>query len=647
MSYKAPPGSWRQFLALIVGVVLLVILAPSGTSASTSRRTRRVVFSAKNIGEHGISSSSQTRNNHNNDGGSNDTNDSSSSNSAIASNYKESEKKKLYTNKSIDPSKWKRLNAPHSIIKSELIGDRIESSALNPSTLKDQEKSQNDVKLRTEDDDAPLSSIHQGIKQSTEEDEQNSSDQWYVLNNVQSKKDVSYELKVMFPLETPVNVDLDVSVWTLVGAQAQIMDKIRLADHYSEIPISETTDAEIEINHRDSEDDHRNNLAIARSQKSPVNNTSASGNRIIGGASASNSPSNSKGKDHRGYAALNHNDDEDDDEFEDAAEDSVMLRPLASSSASGSAPRRPVYPSNANDDDDDDDNDDNNEISVAMPEEGSSSSAASSSSSPNGKSISAVLAAKKNSGARTTNMSFLARLTGRQRPERDAQRMVRSAVDGVFSNLSAKPRVEKPFEEELPPAYKTAALDVSPAYHETMLPPGFTDDDDMLLVEGLPVGGLFGFVWNMIISMTFQFVGFFLTYLLHTSHSTKQGSKTGLGITFISMGYRMMNGKLPEEESEYDEDSDTGYMGNTGKSNNIAMGVDYDWLSYLMLMVGVVIVIHSVSSFTRVKLSEIRVAMAANAAREETISGSSAAGVSGSERPLPGNDGAIIVAMLS
>ncbi|KAF8952050.1 hypothetical protein BGZ46_003689, partial [Entomortierella lignicola] len=68
----------------------------------------------------------------------------------------------------------------------------------------------------------------------TEEDEQNSGDQWYVLNNIQWKKDVSYELKVMFPLETPVNVDLDVSVWTLVGAQAQIMNKIRLADHYSE-----------------------------------------------------------------------------------------------------------------------------------------------------------------------------------------------------------------------------------------------------------------------------------------------------------------------------------------------------------------------------------------------------------------------------
>ncbi|KAF9170479.1 hypothetical protein BGX20_008922 [Mortierella sp. AD010] len=374
--------------------------------------------------------------------------------------------------------------------------------------------------------------------------------------------------------------------------------------------------------------------------QSPVNNTSASGNRIIGGVSLANSTG--KGKDHRGYSALNH-DDDDDDEFEDAGEDSVMLRPLASSStASGSAPRRPVYPSNADDDDEDDNND--NEISVAMPTEGPSSS---SSPSLSGKGTPAGVAAKKNSGARTTNMSFLARLTGRQRPERDAQRMVRSAVDGVFSNLSARPRVEKPYEEELPPAYKTAAMDVSPAYHETMLPPGFTDDDDMLLVEGLPVGGLFGFLWNMIISMTFQFVGFFLTYLLHTSHSTKQGSKTGLGITFISMGYRMMNGKLPGDDDYSDvEDDDTGYMGNTGTTTNYAVGVDYDWLSYLILIMGVVIVIQSVSAFTKVKLSEIRVTIAANAAHEAVVSSNAAAGIS-SGPSSSRNDGDVIVAMLS
>ncbi|KAF9110860.1 hypothetical protein BGX27_005777 [Mortierella sp. AM989] len=422
------------------------------------------------------------------------------------------------------------------------------------------------------------------------------------------------------------------------------------AHSYSQVPVSETTDAvsgneprisEEKTNNNDN-NEHRNNLAFARSQKSPVNNTSASGNRMTIGANTTTgstntivNSNNSKGKDRRGYAALDHNDD-DDDEFEDAQEDSVMLRPLASSSAaSGSAPRRPVYPNNDDDDEDDDHNE--NEISVAIPTEGSSSS-------PNGK-ITSDTAAKKNSGARTTNMSFLARLTGRQRPERDAQRMVRSAVDGVFSNLSAKPRVEKPYEEELPPAYKTAAMDVSPAYHETMLPPGFTDDDDMLLVEGLPVGGLFGFLWNMIISMTFQFVGFFLTYLLHTSHSTKEGSKTGLGITLISMGYRLMNGKLPTDDEDY-SDGNTGYMGNVTPSPRVSMGFDYDWLSYLILILGVVVVIQSVSAFTRVKLSEIRVTLAAHAAAHEaTVSAGAAAGTSSTQAPSRDN-GAVIIAML-
>jgi hypothetical protein len=52
----------------------------------------------------------------------------------------------------------------------------------------------------------------------------------------------------------------------------------------------------------------------------------------------------------------------------------------------------------------------------------------------------------------------LARLTGRQRPERDARRMLQSTIDGVFSNMSAKPRVEKPYEEELPPVSPSLCL---------------------------------------------------------------------------------------------------------------------------------------------------------------------------------------------
>lgn len=134
---------------------------------------------------------------------------------------------------------------------------------------------------------------------------------------------------------------------------------------------------------------------------------------------------------------MNAQPDEDDD-FEDAQEDSAMLRSSSSSSggpSTASAPRHVVYP-------------DEDEISIA-PEASSSSSAPS----PFTSSLSRTssLPSTRNNGARTTNVSFLARITGRQRPGTEARRMIQSTMDGVFSNLSAKPRVERPLEEELPP----------------------------------------------------------------------------------------------------------------------------------------------------------------------------------------------------
>lgn len=41
----------------------------------------------------------------------------------------------------------------------------------------------------------------------------------------------------------------------------------------------------------------------------------------------------------------------------------------------------------------------------------------------------------------------------------------------------------------------------------------------------------------MIVSASFQFVGFILTYVLHTTHSAKYGSRVGLGITLIQFGF--------------------------------------------------------------------------------------------------------------
>ncbi|KAF9571431.1 hypothetical protein EC968_000526 [Mortierella alpina] len=221
-------------------------------------------------------------------------------------------------------------------------------------------------------------------------------------------------------------------------------------------------------------------------------------------------------------------------------------------------------------------------------------------------------------------------------------------MDGVFSNLSAKPRVEKPYEEELPPSYKSAAMDVSPAYYESVVSASGYLDDDEVLVDGLPVGGILGFMWNVIISMSFQFVGFFLTYLLHTSHSTKEGSKTGLGITFISMGFRMLTGKpiltssgsATSETEGYDEndepivvDSDTGYMGNTGTTSPYpysALGSEYVWLSYFLCLLGGFIVVQSLFQFARAKRAEMVINATSTSELEASVPAAAAAGTSDS-----------------
>jgi Protein of unknown function (DUF2370) len=60
-----------------------------------------------------------------------------------------------------------------------------------------------------------------------------------------------------------------------------------------------------------------------------------------------------------------------------------------------------------------------------------------------------------------------------------------------------------------------------------------------MIIDSLPVGSVFAFLWNLLVSVSFQFVGFLLTYLLHTTHASKYGSRAGLGITLIQYGFYM------------------------------------------------------------------------------------------------------------
>src|SRR6185369_3633599 len=114
----------------------------------------------------------------------------------------------------------------------------------------------------------------------------------------------------------------------------------------------------------------------------------------------------------------------------------------------------------------------------------------------------------------------------------------------------------------------------------------------------MPVGSIFSFLWNAIISMSFQLVGFMLTYLLHTTHAAKNGSRAGLGITLVQYGFQMKStatlapndspndfgAGIPDDPNAHDFDPSSFSQSNSGGvSTPASSGISTnDWLAYIM-----------------------------------------------------------------
>lgn len=191
-----------------------------------------------------------------------------------------------------------------------------------------------------------------------------------------------------------------------------------------------------------------------------------------------------------------------------------------------------------------------------------------------------------------------------------------TANEGVFSNLMAKPERGGEEKDEMPPTYEQAAADAAPPYWETtILAPGFGGGDEVF-IDGMPVGSFFSFVWNAMISMSFQLVGFLLTYLLHSTHAAKNGSRAGLGVTLIQYGFYLRAGGVegdqppqmggengyaaPEDPNSHDFKS--GDV--TGGGGSIGDISGSEWMSYLLMIVGWFILIRSISSYLQARRHE-------------------------------------------
>ncbi|KAI9000615.1 hypothetical protein BD414DRAFT_472216 [Trametes punicea] len=132
--------------------------------------------------------------------------------------------------------------------------------------------------------------------------------------------------------------------------------------------------------------------------------------------------------------------------------------------------------------------------------------------------------------------------------------------DGVFANVSAKPSkpiritdldgtvhlVPEEVQKETPPSYAEAQADAVPSYWETTVhaPATALDPNAYMIVDDLPSGSVLSFVSTAFVSFFFQFAGFVLTYLLHTTHAAKFGSRAGLGLTLIQYGLIQYGGSF-------------------------------------------------------------------------------------------------------
>ncbi|KAF8205093.1 hypothetical protein BJ912DRAFT_840617 [Pholiota molesta] len=214
--------------------------------------------------------------------------------------------------------------------------------------------------------------------------------------------------------------------------------------------------------------------------------------------------------------------------------------------------------------------------------------------------------------------------------------------DGVFANVTAKPTapvrvlndddsylVPEDARQEAPPSYASAQADAVPPYWETTVHAPFSPDSiGEMVIDSLPTGSLFSFCWNLLVSVSFQFIGFLLTYLLHTSHAARLGSRAGLGVTLIQYGFALRSrldstdsSDGTQEWSDWNSDPSSENEGhnthhhigniswNTSASNNVTEGqatimvsaATTEWLSFFLMTVGWFVLLTSLLGFWRVK----------------------------------------------
>ncbi|RDB25568.1 Metal homeostatis protein BSD2 [Hypsizygus marmoreus] len=212
--------------------------------------------------------------------------------------------------------------------------------------------------------------------------------------------------------------------------------------------------------------------------------------------------------------------------------------------------------------------------------------------------------------------------------------------DGVFANVMAKPQraqvvhnedgsvymVPEENQKEVPPSYADAQADAVPPYWETTVhAPSPGDPNADIIVDDLPTGSFLVFAMNLFISFFFQFIGFLFTYLMHTSHAAKYGSRAGLGLTLIQFGFysRSLTFIVPGDDNQVEVTSASEPpvppVQPVEDDSMLPAVSSKDWLAFLFMTLGWFLLLSSVIGFWRVKRWESSIRQASTPITPEAI----------------------------
>ncbi|KAG0290747.1 hypothetical protein BGZ98_003301 [Dissophora globulifera] len=188
-----------------------------------------------------------------------------------------------------------------------------------------------------------------------------------------------------------------------------------------------------------------------------------------------------------------------------------------------------------------------------------------------------------------------------------------TASDGVFANISAKPEVEGQKNNELqPPTYDSAVQDITPPYFEMAVasPNVFGNE---ILVEGIPVGTLFQFFWN-VAGLTMVNFGIRMRGGLGAMFGNTDDNYNNPNVGPPTLGSA---GEITNVDKNYPVYvDDTGYVSEPdatygSDSGNVASqmewfdaGMENHWVSLILMITGWLIIVKALAEYATAKRTE-------------------------------------------